>query len=525
LADIAGLSTHRLADLIVLVFNLTRPCLEGSIQTYHSFTSDVSEAKVVQLVASPVPPLTADSVTERRLQQAEQYMPLGVAYGRKITQIVYDPAMVLTEELPVRHPGRFPAAERYESLRESIQRANPEEVFPVVEQAQALRTEGRLEEGLSLVRGFTEKYPQKSEGFLALGDLLLEAGRAQDAVAAFRAAGGVAPTLALAYRRLGDALILQESGAEAVEALQRAEALGDTSYELYRALTRAYGKINEPGKELEARRKSIATLLGNPDRLKASPPDVRELRREFIHVLSRRPPYPGFEAEAFWDEVMCSLSLGLQEKALLLRETLEGLLDIKSLRVILQDLQEEGRSWLNVLGPGAPELQKRVAASFVDVSQEGAADQLREGDVVDAALLGFIAVQTEDLVSRREFLQQALAIKPDSHEVLDSLAATLLSLYSFENDEAAARALLLEASAKARQANEIKPGAGDYNLACALSRLGEASEAATLIQADLQRRPYLRSHALQDPDLQPLWTARPDLKAAIEKELAEAKAC
>jgi tetratricopeptide (TPR) repeat protein len=656
LADIAGLSTHRLADLIVLVFNLTRSCLEGSIQTYHSFTSEISQAKTVELVASPVPPAIpgSTSITEQRLQQAEQSMPLGVAYGRRINQIVYDPAMVLTEELPVRHPDRFPAAERYETLRESIQRANPEEVFPVVEQAQLLWGQGQLEEGLRLLRDFTERYPQQVEGFLALGDMLLKTNQEREAVAAFRSACGIAPKLALTHRRLGEALVLQEDGAAAVETLKRAEALGDASTELYRALTRAYGQLNEPGKELEARRKSITTLLGNPGHLKASPTDARELRREFTQVLSRRPPYPGFEADAFWDEVMGSLSLDLRAKTLLLRVILEGSPEVKSLRTLLQGLQEEKQRWLHVLGPNAPALQKRVAANFLDLGQESAVDQLRRGDPVDAALLGFIATQTEAPTRRKELLEQALEIdaqnpallfglgavlsaemaplasdaerlnllqqaadryklalgikpdqheaflnwgstlvdlahatdgdgqidllrqaidkfklaidikpdkhdafynwgialgalaekvdgeaqrdllsqaidkfklaldiKPDKHEALNNWAAILLKLQLLEGDETAARALVMEAVNKSHRASEIKPGAGDYNLACALSRLGEFHNAAALIRADLQRSPHMRSDALKDPDLQPLWTARPDLKEAIEREAAE----
>ncbi len=77
-----------------------------------------------------------------------------------------------------------------------------------------------------------------------------------------------------------------------------------------------------------------------------------------------------------------------------------------------------------------------------------------------------------------------------------------------------ARDAALRAAEAARRGNRVQPGSGDYNLACALSRLGQMSEAAEAITAALAHDPEAGQQALFDPDLQPLWKVRPELRQA-----------
>ncbi len=734
LSDVGGLSTHRLADMIVLVSNLTLSCLEGSVRAYRSFVAGESKISV-QLVASPVPPLVpeTDSPIERRLQRAAEHMP----YARPWIRVVYDPGIVLAEKLAVRQPELFPAAIRYEEVQRSVQETNPEDVFSVLEHALALRGEGDLEGSLSLLREYVQAHPQNADAHLALGNLIFEAGRRGDAIQAFRTASQLDPHLALAQRRLGEALVSEERAAEAVEILEQAAKLGDESRELYVALARAYGQLNQLAKELEARRKSVTSCLRHPDRLETLLPTLPDLRKDFIRVLGRKPPFPGFDAEAFWDQVIRSLVLGLSVKAQLLRKILNSP-EIKIPREISRGLQEEGSRWLEILGPYGPELQRRVGEQMIDVENEAALLKLRQGDEFDAVLFGLLAVQAKepkrraelleeatridprntallfvcgatlselaqlaDSDERRDLLRQAIAkyqqalavkpdlyealvnwgsslaalaqlagpeerkdlllqviakyeqalaikpdlhqaiyswgnilailaqlaapeekrelfrqairkydqalavmpdkhealynwglaldnlarlaepeerkdlvrqaiakyeqalafkpdlhealynwglaldhlaqlaepeerkdlfrqaiakyeqtltVKPDKHEALVNWVSVLLRLADLTEEEEAGR-LFIEAAEKAREVNRLQPGAGDYNLACALSRLGSFEEAAPLLEIDLQREPQRREHALEDPDLQPLWSARPDFRAAVERDL------
>ena len=71
----------------------------------------------------------------------------------------------------------------------------------------------------------------------------------------------------------------------------------------------------------------------------------------------------------------------------------------------------------------------------------------------------------------------------------------------------------------ARKANAIESGAGDYSLACGLSRLGQIEEAAESLAAVLARDPGRKAAALKDPDLKPVWDAKPDWR----RELASSR--
>lgn len=71
------------------------------------------------------------------------------------------------------------------------------------------------------------------------------------------------------------------------------------------------------------------------------------------------------------------------------------------------------------------------------------------------------------------------------------------------------------AAEAARHANSIEPGSGDYALACSLSRLGQTSEAAEALAAALANDIVDAAYALSDPDLGPLWLARPDLRQKL----------
>jgi tetratricopeptide (TPR) repeat protein len=339
-------------------------------------------------------------------------MPLGVAFGRTILRIDYNPAMVLAEDLAVRHPAVFPAAERYEALREATQRVNPEEVFPVLEQARELRSAGQMEAGLALLRTFVEAHPGNAEGHLELGDFLFEAGRSQDAIPAFRKACELAPTLSRPYRRLGEALVAAGQVDEALVALKRAEELGDRGRETYQALARVHAERREVALETEARRKAILAVLAKAsfkETAKLSPPQLQELRNEFVSVLSRRPPFASFQAEHFWDSVMGSLALPLAAKLNMLQSVLAGTVKPAEISSLFQSLQEEAVAAEKRLGPGARDLQRRLAAEPVDPTDTDALLTLRRGDRADAALLAHLAGLEDPPTARAvAFLEEAL---------------------------------------------------------------------------------------------------------------------
>jgi MinD-like ATPase involved in chromosome partitioning or flagellar assembly/tetratricopeptide (TPR) repeat protein len=357
-SDIGGLSTHQLADAVVLVFNLTRPCLEGTVRAYRSmWEPEDSRLQGLTLVASPVPPLPPDDegIVSRRLNQAAELMPAGVRFGREIVRVEYDPGMALADRLAVQEPGRWAASERYLKLLDCIQRDNPREVFPVVELAREALLDGERDEALRALRSFTEDNPQNAEGFEALGDLYLSLGQPADAADAFRAASELASPMAALCRKLGEALVKQGDHRGAREALESAARAGDTGPALYAAMVEVYTALDDTEAALEARRKEALCYLPKADLQQLSPIKLEELRARFLSINRRAPPYRGFKPERFWSLLLDSISLTPREKLLALQAILRGEMSEQQIRLLARLCEEERafiRSQLGDVGAG-----------------------------------------------------------------------------------------------------------------------------------------------------------------------------
>lgn len=360
LSDIGGLSTHLLADMVVMIFNLTRECIEGSIRAYRAFTSGTTKVRgAIQLVAAPIPPVAAaaSSVIADRLRQAKEHMPRAVTYGREIIRILYDPSMALAEELAVVHPEIYAAAERYENLSKAIQRGNEEEVLAIVEEAHRKRSEGRWEEGLRQLQAFADRYPENVEGYLELGNFLLEAGRAQEAVTCFRNATKLDEELALAHRKLGDALAAAGQAGEAVASLEQARELGDDSPEIFEALSAVYAELateySEDGgrsplvpaalKALEAQWKALlsARMMGMGRYSLVTAENLEALREKFITTLSHSPPFRTFDAREVWELLANTQALTTAQKHVLANSLLQGKPTIAQTIDMIRLLREE----------------------------------------------------------------------------------------------------------------------------------------------------------------------------------------
>lgn len=467
LSDVGGLSTHRLADAVVLVFNLTRACLEGTVRAYRSITGARDPAPDVTLVASMVPPGDV-ALVAKRLESAASLMPLGVRFGRPIIRLDYDPAMALAETLAVRQPDRFAAAGRYEQLREILQRANPAEVFPAVEEARQLRSEGRIDEAVERLRAFTGEHAEDADGHLALGELLLETGRAREAVDALREAVRRAPELALAHRRLGEALLAAGDGTGAVEALRAAAQRGDQSREVHQALAEAYARTGDARAEMDARRRAIVSVLG-PERPLPSRARVPlgDLRREFIDLMRREPPFMGFDAEAFWVQVMGSLSLSPADKRRLVHRLVEGTMAPSAILQTVRSLEREHASLRQALGPGVDDLQSRMAADPRDPHDPDAMLTLRRGDAADATLLTFCATRLALPAERRiELLRQAVDLDPERRVAIRALTKAALDERSPEGREARIREVVGRLAEAARRAPRDASLLNDLGAAC-----------------------------------------------------------
>jgi tetratricopeptide (TPR) repeat protein len=636
-SDVGGLTTHRLADQVVLIFNLTRGCLEGTVRAYGSMTAREPSPHIV-LVASPVPPVAAEAGTiiDQRLASAREHMPLGLRYGQDILRIDYDPRLVLGDQLAVLAEGDFPAADRYAKLAKMLLDANPDEVLTVVARAYALQREGQVQEAIAELRRFVDAHPTEAEGHQELGRLLLTSGQSREAVDELRRAVALDDALASAHHGLGVALLAQKDAAGAVRALRRAEVLGESTPRFYEALAAALQATSDVKGADEARRHAALALIGGlPAASKefsdASPED---LRARFLVDMSRKAPYSDFLPERFWEHLMGSLILSGSHKRAVVEAILQGL-PKEQVRALARLFEEHVEQVRRDIGPDAKELHVRVASAMPDsvedilsmlrgdrldgpillhaamnssgeesslqllrraasaggdypvvhrhlalvLAQSNGPDQLdrlreslahwphalksdpedggleyqwgatlsviaRKAEPEEGAQLFreacehyqravaldssyypafrawaaalFMRAQLTDGSERARLLQdacqqyaRAVKVKPDDQVTLDYWATALLHLAGAAPDAESARAYAAQAAEKARAANAIAPGSADYNLACALSRLGEYDGALTLLDGVFAKEPERRAQALNDADLEPLWVARP----------------
>lgn len=493
LSDIGGLSTHWLADMVVLVSSLTRECLEGSARAFQSFTSPDSKIRGVLLMASMVPPGIDPLIVKKRLDMANDKM----GTGRKILQVHYDPAMALTDKLTVRWGDQFPASKVYEELTESIQESHPEDVFGVMKSVRRLRSAGDSTKATELLRVSLARESLSSGEALEIGDALLELGQMQDAVKAFTRGRSAAPEHPLPNRRLGEALAAAGSAQEAITVLRKAEKLGAKDRELYSALARAYSLVGQPIHEAEARRKAFLALLPG-ERVEPGADSLDEMRENFVRILKgRRSPFPNFSPSYFWALVMRSFSLALADKRRTLEILLSGSLTPGDISSLEAQLLEEEKKWLETLGSKGVGLQERIS-SGVDPLDTAALLALRTGGAEDAVLLHFAAMRSEVTNSQRlEMLEEAARLDPPDPAIWMTLGQTLFRLAGEDPDTQAEPAVerAIYAFEKTCQLLPLEAN-GFYRLAIALEGLAllrkKPEKAALLEEAVANHRRALQ---------------------------------
>ena len=118
-----------------------------------------------------------------------------------------------------------------------------------------------------------------------------------------------------------------------------------------------------------------------------------------------------------------------------------------------------------------------------------------------ALVLGKLADATGDARLRREQSEkygEGVRANPEDHTAWNGWAGCLLKLYAVEPSDT----LLEEARAKCTRAEELKPGAGAYNLACVEGRSGNMAECLEWLRKAVDHEPDVADHAVVDPDLE-----------------------
>ncbi len=426
LSDIGGISTNLMADMVVLVFNLTTACIEDSAKVCNVFLHPESRIKAVQLVAGQVP-FGVGSKAQEQLDLAQKKMAGTLRYGREILPIHYDPAMVLSDELAVSKPKEYPAAQTYEQLRELIQSSNPSDAWLVLEEAREIRKEGRLKEAITHLESFANESGDNVEAWLELGNFLLESGQADKAVERLRKSCGIAPRFAPPRYELGRALIAQGQAREAIKELGFAEEFDPMTKSLSHLKSEAYAQLGDTGGYAIARRQYMKGFLQEIDiEDRSEPEDFPTLRKEFVETLTLRSPHPLFKADQFWQQLMGSLSLKPLEKSAIARCLLDGKITTQQYREIEQLLKEEFRLSKHILGPDFEEVHRRVAEDNLDLSENTDFQKALYKNNLDILVLRWTATLRSDCKEKNRLLKQALEIDPNDRRTLRDLLVVLL---------------------------------------------------------------------------------------------------
>lgn len=171
---------------------------------------------------------------------------------------------------------------------------------------------------------------------------------------------------------------------------------------------------------------------------------------------------------------------------------------------------------------GSPQARRDL---FGEACTQFAAVVAADGKDVEAhrqwgsALVGRAALSSgkdlrNSLRKAEEQFEQLVRLEPGESAPWLEAADAWMRLAAEPSAEAAEEGAR-RAVAAARKANAIEPGSGDYSLACGLSRLGQISEAAESLAAVLARDPSKVTWALEDPDLEPIWVAKPEWRREL----------
>ncbi|MGA2403998.1 MAG: tetratricopeptide repeat protein, partial [Syntrophobacteraceae bacterium] len=263
LADVAGITTHQLADLVVLVFNLNRQNLDGITRCYQSIVSAAKPRPIkIMLVASPIPKghLLDSNLVESKLKEAADAMPDVVSSSGsgddRIIQIPYHPALSLMDVAFVRIYPTDEISRIYRRIVETVQKSNPAEIKFLLEKAFRYRDENRFEEAEEEFNAVIEQHPRNAEGHYIYGDFLMKREEFTKAIAQLDEACRLAANKNSRYLySLGLALARVNRNEAALEKLEMAERIDSADEAILRGISGLFSKMGDSTRALEYWRK------------------------------------------------------------------------------------------------------------------------------------------------------------------------------------------------------------------------------------------------------------------------------
>ena len=507
LADVAGITTHQLADLVVLVFNLNRQNLDGIKKCYHSIVSAPRPRPVkIMLVASPVPQgqLLDSRLLESRLDEASKSMPEVVSYSRTgsdpIIQIPYLPALALMDVAFVQSYPAEEISKIYRRLAEAIQKSNPAEMKFLLERAFRYWSENRFEEAEEEFRTVIEQHPDNAEGHYLYADFITKRKTYKEAMAQLEEACRLEPDNARYLYALGTALAGLNRNEDALNKLKRAEELDSSKGAILRGISRLYNKMGDSTKALEYWRKinQAKPPAGRLERLKAS----QRFAAMVPEFLSASLNLPGdFDRNGFVDRLEKAVIFDYATKAGILESALKQELSSQQIRELDDLLRRQEKDLSGILGEYFATIQMKVRQGELHhFLHEGDLERLVKNETGTSAnafrlCLALVKMNGEEYRQAVDTVSEAMKAKiPESGQrpFYRVWGDAIAKLGEQTTDTASKVGLFREAADKYAKASEMKPDDPEalYDWGTALGKLSdfrEGSERVALLEGACEK--------------------------------------
>ncbi|PCI30322.1 MAG: hypothetical protein COB67_02280, partial [SAR324 cluster bacterium] len=356
LADISGITTHQLADLVILLFNLNKQNIEGVRDAYQSMmTAPKTRPVKTLLVASPIPIslLSDHSLLDERLNWVAQELPGAInawtndSHG--IFMIPYKPQLALDEFTFVQTNPTDDISKAYQRVAHSIQQNNPNDISFLLKRAFQFQKDNLFTEAEEEFQAVLIHAPENAKGYFHYGDFLLKSRNWQEAAAQLQEACRIRPENSDYLVALGTALEGMKHYQTALEKLLEAENINGRNELILQKIAALYADLNNDRKNIEYTQK-LNRIQFPPTRQEQIEPLIlfAELSRELQRSDTRLPN--NFDLDGFIEQFKDYVGMGVQEKCNILGSILEKKITSSQLRQLEKSIRAGNKQYREMFG-------------------------------------------------------------------------------------------------------------------------------------------------------------------------------
>ncbi|MBF0402468.1 MAG: AAA family ATPase [Nitrospirae bacterium] len=196
LADISGITTHRLADLVVLVFNFNPQNTDGILKAYYSLINSKRKFAINILpVASPVPikditnnPGFLKIYDDIRRDVSEK---MKYTVGGKLFQLDYNPLLAISDRVFTKDLPEDPLSEQYNDIIKIIKDVFEDDIPYYFSKIKQYIYDDKTEEAVNFSKELLTMRPGDERVYVYYANLLIEKESYNEAISVLEGAEGL----------------------------------------------------------------------------------------------------------------------------------------------------------------------------------------------------------------------------------------------------------------------------------------------------------------------------------------------